>query len=310
MGGSITFRPFRPEDQKNYLELYNYVYPVSMPGRYWRWRNRESPAGRSLIETAWDGGHLVGVYGVVPVRLLSGGKEVLAAFSDVAATHPDYRYRGIFSSLGKNLYRRAAESGIGAIYGFPTDHSRHGFISSLGWDYVRECRDLVRWGGGSPPGWAVEISSVDAPGEEFDLFWKRLSGALPVRAAMAVRDSKYLDWRFKGHPEKGFSIFLAREGGAPAGYLAVRWLAGEGEKQGEISDLLAVDVHTFRDLLGFALEYFSDAGCVGIRLPESGPFYHSARSMGFKDGGERYYFGCRGGCGRDWFYTIADSGGR
>ena len=173
MGVSYTIAPFRPGELKQYLDLYNHVYPVSMSAGYWLWLNAMGPAGPSIIEAAWDGERLVGYYGVVPLRLSLGGEEVLGAVSGAAVTHPDYRYRGIFSALGKSVYRRAAESGIKVVYGFPTEHSRHGFLSALGWDYVHRFRELACWGckGGRPLPESGDICQPEFVGSEFNDPW-------------------------------------------------------------------------------------------------------------------------------------------
>lgn len=315
MDGDFLIRPMRPGDQRDYLDLYNYAHPESMTEEYWRWRNTESPAGRSLIETAWDGDRLVGAYGLVPVNLLCGGENVMGAFSDVAVTHPDYRYRGIFSALGKSLYRRAEEAGIKVVYGFPTEHSKQGFQNNLGWTFVIECRAMACWGcgGAGHRATSVDICEVVAAGEEFDLIWNRAASGSCALKNLAVRDKKHLEWRFFKHPENIYRVFAARDSSGPGGYVAVRQLTGAGEEYADIVDIMAADVHCFRELAGFALEFFRDAGCVRVRLPAGSTFHQSAVGLGFKEGGARYYFGCRApgiatGCRYGWYYTLADAG--
>lgn len=315
MDGDFLIRPLQPGEEQDYLDLYNYAHPVSMSGEYWFWRNTMSPAGCSMIETAWDGGRLVGAYGLVPVKLSAGGKTVYGGFSDIAVTHPDYRYRGIFSALGKSLYRRAGEAGIKFVYGFPTEHSRHGFQKNLGWELVRECRMMACWGcgGAGRAAESMDIDSAESIGDEFDTLWKRLESG-PFRGnILAVRDREYLKWRFIKHPENRYRIFIARDVTAPAGYMAVRQLAEAGEAYADIVDIMAVDVHCFRELAGFALEYFRAAGCIRIRLPAGGIFYQSAMGLGFREAGIKYYFGCRTpesvpGFRQSWYYTMADAG--
>ncbi|MCL6477123.1 MAG: GNAT family N-acetyltransferase [Peptococcaceae bacterium] len=314
MDHSCLMRPFQPGDEGSCLDLYNFVHPVSMSEDCWRWLNLANPAGPSMIETAWDGEKLIGVYMLVPVKLWAGGEIVLGALSDVAVTHPDYRYRGVFSALGERLYRRAEERGIKIIYGFPTEHSKHGFEKTLGWDFVRGCRTLACWGcdgdgAGENP---ADIYEVGAAGNEFDQLWDNVARGAIRPYILAVRDKEYINWRFVTHPENRYRIFMAAGGAGPGGYMIVRTPSGAGETCVDIVDVLAVDVNSFRKLAGYVLKYYRDAGCVRIRLPAGSVFFHCAKGKGFKESGFVYYFGCRRlkstpEFSREWYYTMGDT---
>ncbi|MHB8918726.1 MAG: GNAT family N-acetyltransferase [Desulfocucumaceae bacterium] len=311
----FLFAPLRPEDWQSCLDLYNYVYPVSMSVGYWLWLNAAGPAGPSIIETAWDGEQLIGFYGVVPLRLSLGGREIPGAVSGAAVTHPDYRYRGVFSALGISVYRRAAESGIKVVYGFPTEHSRYGFLSALGWDYVQKNRELACWGGrgGRPQQDTGSIRQTEFEGIDLNNLWVKMAGGIFRSRILAVRDRKYLDWRFNKHPENIYLIFSAGDVRDSGGYIVLRSTVRGGETYGDIVDIAAVDMQRFRLLAGHALLYFRDAGCVRLRLPEGSPLYSGAVGMGFRESGAVYYFGCKplageGLCGREWHYTMADTG--
>lgn len=311
----FLFAPLRPGDWKLCLDLHNHVYPVSMSAGCWLWLNSNGPAGPSIIETAWDGERLVGFYGVAPLRLSMGGREIPGAVSGAAVTHPDYRYRGVFSALGKSVYRRAAESGIKVVYGFPTEHSRYGFLGALGWDYVLRCREMACWGcqGGRPLPDTGDMRQPEFAGNEFNDLWGKMAGGILGSRVMAVRDREYLDWRFNKHPENSYRIFTAGGSHDPGGYIVLRRTVKDGEIYGDIVDIAAVDMQLFRLLAGHALSYFRDAGCVRLRLPEGSPLYSAALGMGFRESGAVYYFGCRplereGLCSREWHYTMADTG--
>ncbi|MFZ5632518.1 MAG: GNAT family N-acetyltransferase [Bacillota bacterium] len=314
MGHSFLMRPFQPGDEGSYLDLYNFVHPVSMSADYWRWLNLANPAGPSMIETAWDGEKLIGVYGLVPVKLWAGGEIVLGALSDVAVTHPDYRYRGVFSALGRSLYHRAEERGVRIIYGFPTEHSKHGFEKTLGWDFVHGCRALVCWGCGGAGGGEnlMDVYEVDSAGNDFDPLWDKVARGAIRSSILAVRDKEYINWRFVEHPENRYRIFMAAGGAGPGGYIIARLPAGAGETCVDIVDVLAEDVNSFRELVGFALGYYGEAGCVRIRLTAGSVFFHCIRGMGFKESGFVYYFGCRPlknapEFSREWYYTMGDT---
>ncbi len=266
-----------------------------------------------MIESAWDGGGLVGVYGLVPLKFAVGGEYIPGALSDVAVTHPEYRRRGIFSALGKSLYRRAEEAGIRVIYGFATEHNRHGLVKKLGWNCLRDYRDMVRWGGGGGgggPGTAV-IRPADTAGEEFDFLEKRLAAGQLRPFIRVARGSGYIDWRFVRHPEKRYSIFICLDPSGPAGYTALRLFAEEGGKFADIVDIAAVDLACFREMIRHALRYCAEEGCVRARLRAGSVFCRAAAGEGFREWEAGYFFGgrsLRNGPGQmaGHYYTMAD----
>jgi predicted N-acetyltransferase YhbS len=117
-------------------------------------------------------------------------------------------------------------------------------------------------------GWTVE--SLTAARGEFDELWRRLRPHYPIAA---VRDRRFVQWRFLDDPVFRHTVLLAREpGGRPAGYLALRVTPRDRLRMGRIMDLfcdpgsvLAVDA-----LLHAALAQFRSASadvisCLGLR---------------------------------------------
>ncbi|MHB8157106.1 MAG: GNAT family N-acetyltransferase [Desulfocucumaceae bacterium] len=312
----ISIRPFQSGDKKVCLELYNSVHPEEMTQENWNWRNLQGPYGAALIQTAWDSGRLVGTYGLIPIMLFGAGKMIRGALSDIAVTHPEYRYRGIFSSLGKSLYNRAIEKGIKIIYGFPTEHSIHGFQGRLGWDYVFKSRAMVmssRLAAEIKLKSDINILGVKQVGEEFDILWERLIRGTFRRYYTVARHKDYILWRFRKKSGKSYQIYLAEERpGVPSGYMVVRQLAENGEVFSDIEDIASVDVNSFRSLIAFAATGLTDYTAIRLFLTEGNPFYQCALGMGFKEGGKKYNFGGRlldsaAISWRDWYYTAGDA---
>lgn len=283
---------------------------------FWNWLYKENPTGKYLIETAWDQEKLIGLYGIVAMKMFAGGAVFSGALSVMAATRPEYRYRGVFRSLGEDLYRRAKENGIAAVYGFPTEHSRHGFKKSLCWNYLTQGKTLINLSADNneagPPG--LVLYNMESAGKEFDLIWRRVGRGAFRDAVMTVRDSEYINWRFFKHPEKKYFVVLAEDSLGPAGYMAVSRKADSGEVFCEVEDIVVSDVQCFRELICHARKSISENGLVRIILPMASPFYRCALGMGFRESGERFYFGWKGlerpeGLEGDWYYTIADLAG-
>lgn len=306
-------RPFLPGDEESCLELYNHVFPGEMTIDFWKWLYSDNPAGKRFIETAWDGERMIGLYGAVAVGMSRGGFFFNGALSVAAVTRPEYRYRGVFSALGKELYRRAEEGGIGAVYGFPTKHSLHGFQKSLGWDHILQGKVLFSSVSADRvfvPS-VLKLYNVESPGKEFDMLWKRLGGGVFRDSVLLARDSAYVDWRFFKHPAKKYSIALAEDSSGPAGYMAVSRKVTSGEVFCDVEDIAVSDVRCFRELMCHVCKSISDNGLVRIMLPLTSPFYRCTLGMGFRESAERFYLGWKWlerpeGLEGDWYYTIAD----
>ncbi|MFZ5648609.1 MAG: GNAT family N-acetyltransferase [Bacillota bacterium] len=312
MEKDFRIRPFAPEDRESCLELYNHVFPKKVKMSFWNWLYEENTAGKSFIETAWAGNKLIGLYGIVQMSMSAGGSAYKGALSATAVTRPEYRYRGVFSALGKEVYRRAEEDGIIAVYGFPTDHSRHGFQKSLGWNCITQGKALINSISGDMAPARARLYRLNSAEKELDLIWKRISGGPFRNAALTIRDCKYLEWRFFKHPEKKYSLILAEDDSGPAGYVAASVKVDFGEECCEVEDIIASDVHCFRELISYAGKKISSGGLVRIILPEESPFYRCVVGMGFRETGAKYYFGWKGlknttAFSGEWYYTIADS---
>ncbi|HBV96694.1 MAG: hypothetical protein JL50_16060 [Peptococcaceae bacterium BICA1-7] len=305
-------RPYENKDRDKCLELYNYVNPENMSLDRWQWKNETGTLGKSLIQTSWDGVRLVGFYGIIPLRLYSGGRYLKGGLSDIAVTHPDYRYRGIFSELGKTLYRRAAEQGIEIIYGFPTEHSVQGFKKRLQWDYITAARPMFCWNSGAKDsaGGEYQIRETDEIGLEHDILWKDLARGIFSKCAVAIRDAGYMRWRFGEEPGQDYRIFLVFKGGGPVGCaVTCRKICG-GEELWEIADITASETVCFRYLIGYLKKEL--AAPIKLKVPQGGLFHSLVKGMGFREGGKSYYFGSHSlkqkNTGTEqWFYTICDS---
>lgn len=309
----IMIRPFSDRDLEKCLELHNYVNFNNLSLDQWIWRNVKGTLGKSLMETSWDRDRLVGIYGIIPLRLYSGGRQIKGALSDIALTHPEYRYRGIFSAMGKSLYERAYDQGIELIYGFPTDHSVHSFKKRLQWDYITTARPLFCWScpAEERAGREYEIQEIDQIGVEFDALWEVLSRGIFSKCTVVLRDAKYMRWRYRAEPGQDYRIFLALVGsGSPVGYAVTSSQGGGGEKLCEIVDITASGIGCFRVLVSYLMNKLTAP--IMLKVSAGSFFYNLAKGMGFREGGKKYYFGSRlikqkeAGL-NEWFYTKCDS---
>ncbi|KJR99885.1 MAG: hypothetical protein VR68_07920 [Peptococcaceae bacterium BRH_c4a] len=314
MRNGYAIRPYLPGDEEGCLDLYNYVFPQQMTAYQWRWLNDDNPAGVSIIETAWDKNRLMGFYGLIPMKFYAAGKTIKGALSGIAVTHPDYRYGGVFSSLGKEAYKRAEMSGIEMIYGFPTEHSRHGMKKNLGWDFIQQGQLITGRGlAVSDGGTYTTTQKEELFGQELDFIWNRLAEGALRSSILVARDREYLEWRFQSCPAKGYSIIIAEDRLGPSGYMVVRPLVISGEQYCHIDDVAAADINSFRKMVKYMAEYYGDTVFYQARLSEDSPFYRCAIGMGFRESGIKYYFGSKlmkkklTAREYQWYFTMADS---
>lgn len=80
-------------------------------------------------------GMAAGFYGVIPCLFQIKGRKVVAAQSADTMTHPDHRKKGLFQMLAKQTYALAREQNIQFVFGFPNEHSLHGFVN-LKWQFL------------------------------------------------------------------------------------------------------------------------------------------------------------------------------
>lgn len=125
-------------------ELFRVVVGFDRGTEHHRWKFHHNLDGAPVIVVAEHQGRIVGQYALWPTRLRLGNEVVLGAQSLDTMTHPDYRGQGMFTVLAEECMRRAAERGIEALYGFPNENSRPGFVRKLDWDCTGDIPIWVR----------------------------------------------------------------------------------------------------------------------------------------------------------------------
>lgn len=74
-------------------------------------------------------------YGVFPMILSSGEKDILVAQSGDTMTAPDHRGKGLFVKLAQMTYQLAWEEQVKLVFGFPNENSFPGFKKKLNWEF-------------------------------------------------------------------------------------------------------------------------------------------------------------------------------
>lgn len=241
---SISIRRFKPTDVDRIINLLSIVFDTKFTKEWWNWKYMSNPNGffgeEGDIWVAEVDNEIIGHYAIMPEKLKVNSKITRVAQSIDTATHPDYRRRGLFTSLAKKVYNDAMDR-YPFIYGFPSEMAYKGFIK-LGWrdiritsfckvlDYdavlstkfgnklvravlelgVRTIIKVRQWGkvlhGKGEGGSTIEIEKIDEFPTEIDDFCNEVSKNYSFTLE---RTHEYLNWRFS-KLFGNYQIYVAR----------------------------------------------------------------------------------------------------
>jgi hypothetical protein len=226
----------------------------------------------------------------VPVRLKVGGQIILSSWGTDAMTHPDYRRLGLFNNISKELFANAARIGINTSSGIPNRYSHPGLVKKFGWFDVSPMNEKVKalnWKNTvmlktnnrllaglltilispvfekillrtrkMPTADRITITRITSFDERFDKLWSMVSGQYQI---MVVRNSEYLNWRFRT-PDKQYLIFAAEKDDEIQGYLVLRIKTVKNAKAGVIFDMVTQSEDIMQYLVAEAVNVSYQAG--------------------------------------------------
>lgn len=308
---TVEFRPYREGDEPAILDLFDLVFSRPLSTQFWRWRQRENPAGGPWTELGWQGDKLVAHYAVSAQRLCVEGELVPSCLSMTTMVHPDNRGQSLFERSAEALYSRLTEKGVVAVFGFPNNNSHRPFVTKLGWRDIHEVPTLrlALASAKVPPADGVaEITEFD---DRFDRLWARVATRHPF---WFCRDKASLRWRFTHNPSATYRIGALEEDGEVRGYVVTK---PYGDQSLDLVDIMVEEPAMSSRLIGWACGV-----AAGAKLPNLStwlsvdcrerPHFEQA---GFVCTAPVTYFGGRAfkplrGDGfdrRNWFYAMADS---
>jgi len=226
--------PYEPEWRERVRQLHHEVFGASASAEEFDWWFERNPAGPRVISLVPDGERAAGAASMSFFRMRLNGDEADAAVALDIATHPDFRGRGVFSTLQLLNEDVAARAGAQAALGFTNPEAGPIYVGKLGW---RELTWLRIWARPLllPARKARGVEPLERFGPETDELYERARGRW---ANHVVRRSEHLNWRFLDSP-RSYRAFAARRGDRLDGYAVLGHKVYAGRSVGVVADLVA-----------------------------------------------------------------------
>jgi GNAT superfamily N-acetyltransferase len=253
----VVLRRATPADAHQMLELVRVAIgrgSVPRTEAFWRWKHEQNPFGRSPAMVAEVAGRLVSLRIFLRWRWLYGSSAYTAVRPVDTATHPDWRRRGLFERLTRELLQAMKAEGVAFVFNTPNATSSRGY-EKLGWSIVGRPMIWVR--PIRPARLLAELASregrrgFDEAPQRFDATSTAILAAPDlaefVRSACRSRShlttdagAAYLTWRYRGCPGLAYGAtgVFQRNSGALAIF---RRASRQGFRELRLCDLFVVD---------------------------------------------------------------------
>lgn len=242
-------------------------------GDYYEWQYLKNPLGRGNVLLAYDGEKAVGQIASVPCRYTLADKDTPVSLSMNLSVSSLYRGKGIMKELlsrihkiNQSMFWLAVPNGE-SLRGHlklmepmpltlmirPVRLSNYFFNHPVAGKILKPF-DLVWKKRKTTSKFNIReyISMFD---EKFDKLFLAANGQKMIRQ---VRDSKFLNWRYRTNPRRKYITFIATaDSGKIEGYIIIRVMEAFGKRAGLIIDLLTRNnSDSARSLIVTALNYF------------------------------------------------------
>jgi predicted acetyltransferase len=250
-------RKFKPSDRPNYFAWRKLVAHRNKTPEFIEWEYYSSPYGPVETWVADDGGKIVGQYSLQRYDCYFFGKLIRASLCFDVATHPDYRYQGMFTKLGFHSLKKEGESKVAFTIGFPwvggiaiPGHMKVGWIK-LGELGIYTKSDLAEHK--YQESGSFQIRRIDRFDKRFDSLAEVHKTDLPI---MLRRCSAYLNWRYILKVGYVYHCFEILKGEQLVGYFVLKIYETETSKILHIIDyIIPKNSMVYDAVLDFIIAY-------------------------------------------------------
>ena len=277
-------------DEDAIIELQRLVWGSDEPGshEYFRWQNGENPSGEAVTCIVRDDSNrLVSTRTLIPVPALLKGNRIRAAFTVNAATHGEFRRRGLSTAVAQSVCDEGYKLGIRLIFSVTNKMSYGVFKKKLGFVDVGRPWVMLRW---INPGmfleqhgyprvgrtlgaltnaasriWSRSRKWVDEPRDLENLEGLRVEKIWEPMDFCIAADSDWLKWRYRDHPFRRYEFALVGEVESPQA-LMVYQVLGPYKKALVMEFFAAREVpsQTVEALMEYVIHKVDGAGCSSL----------------------------------------------
>jgi len=321
-------RAYQPGDEEQILALFERVFGIRRSPAHWRWKFLDNPAGRQISLALGPDGRIVGQFAALPAAAVTPqGSFVLAQGIDHMVA-PEAQQRGVFAALTRHFSEAFLGPGRDvAYYSYPLAHKHSIDERITDAELIHPVSALV-WPLGRVEGWRPapagtwrtlrhRVRRVERFDASVARLWQRVRDELGVAA---VRDSRYLNWRYADCPDVDYAL-LQIEGRIAGGVrgIAVLRFGWFDEPVATLLELLlpAGEEAALRLLLAACHDLARERGlwCVKTWIPPGAALQPVLRALGYDAEPTPFLLTRiadadpqRGALmRRRWYYTMGDS---
>lgn len=289
-------RQYRPEDRPRIAELFKGKEGPWADAQFWDWKFLHNPAGTSVGSVVEADGRAVGQIGSFPVRFVVQGREALVAHDHDMIVAPEQRSLRTFFDLVQARPHINSAMAIDFLYGCAPQENAELLINLAGAESVTtiplmrrrlDFKSALRQRLGKPlasPLAAIvnslflrlspppplpaglQLRALERFDERFDTLWGKTRQDYRI---MALRDARYLNWRFVEVPRLTHHILCieSADGDEVLGY-AVLLPGEEPRRLAQITELITPqgsDPSVAATLIAHALQWAREQGASSLQ---------------------------------------------
>ncbi|HCS74426.1 MAG TPA: GNAT family N-acetyltransferase [Clostridiales bacterium] len=202
---------------ENIQHLFRRSFNREIERRYIVWRYVDNPLKHTLVSVNYDNGNVTANYSACPCYLSYKSITMKSALSMTTMTDPDYRGKGIFPLLARELYDFICQNGYKMVWGFPNHFSHAKFITSLNWSNIYEIPTMV-----------LNLSSYTFKGtiqyetdNTFDMSYD--DSIIRDDLIHVLKSQIYLKWRYAQNPVNKYYNIVILEHEKVSSYLVFKY---------------------------------------------------------------------------------------
>ena len=259
----ITIRPYRSDDERNLVALFGRAFGRPTTEQHWRWKLGQHTSPLDNVWLAMCDEQPVFQYAGIPTRFMLSRAPVTVMISVDTMTAPEFRRRGLLTTVAGRAYEAWRSAGIAFVIGLPNQQWGSRAVA-LGWQPLFRLQWLVLplhpeamlarrlkmpWLKQASPlatlwnrvlQWRLRcdaqlhtqrIVHADAA---FDQLWESCRSDWMFST---IRDRHWVNWRFLSSPSQLYELNLARRAGTPVGYSAHSLIRSEHSISAHLAEL-------------------------------------------------------------------------